>query len=286
MIVDDKTRFHLARIIGQRMSDLEITSEKGEAEALAEYCSISPESSEAILWGELGTLTPEELESFSECLDFSYDILACLASPTSNEIIYHVLQTAQERYLDPACSVCLQLSDRIFESSGADMGLLLKVLEHLHLGDETKDRVRGEEELVEIFRALSPEGRARVLSVSYGELAGPEAPSRILEVVSWSRFRQEYLAESVRKILDLLAGEEDALSAGEIAKKTGHSARSVGQVPRAITRALEKLASEGYDLPVYPLVVHRRSSRSLYSLHPDARQVWLDMVQAEETSQG
>ena len=272
--------FALARIFSERcaqhsgrpVADIDTVSRE-----LQERGGLSPVEAENLLWGERPDLDLDSTKRLAEGFSLDADLLGCLLRPTSREIVLHVLRSFRSE-MEPSCEDCIYLGSVLEETprmSRADlMQVCLDFLEHFSIVREEKTS-DGSDQLLEVFADLDQAARARVLAYAYNEAARSVEDPLQAQSAAYARLRDN-LPRLARQVLDLLAQEEGEISVRQIAQKLHlRDARSVGQLPRSLQTAF---AEEGLETP---LRVRRPGNKSMYSMSPEARSLWLSLLRAE-----
>lgn len=299
-MIDRRARIELAELIAataNAASGSEIGSQESLIAFVAEACSIEPAAAEALAWGADYDFENDTLDKISSTFALHRDLLACILCPTSDEILDHVLGEIADVELDRSCSFCCELAEEIsdFDSYGFDeqAEICIDLLVHLSEASFAASEAPAARQplsgigpdLVRVVDQLDPAAQARVLAYAYGELGGGLNDPRPQLSSAYGHLRQQYLTPLARRVFDLLASAGDGqLSSLELVEALGLSdARSLGQLPRSVQRALRDLRRDGHYLDEPPLVVRRHGERRIYSLSDSALEAWRAFLRAERS---
>ena len=262
------------------------------AQFIAEVAQIDQNQADALAWGEPAELDSEQLDRLSDVFALHRDMLSCFLRPTSSEMVLHVLNQTADLELDgEQCPLCAELAEQVLALQSSDDSMLSVCLEMIgHLTIERGSGLDFEAETLSllpqldlVLAALTSEAQQRVLAYAYQELAETTDGLRAARFSQYAKLRTKYLSPLARSVLDLLASTESGgLSASQIVHRLGRkNARALGQLPRSLSRSMEKMQRAGFEINETPLTVSGSAGAVVFSLSDNAQSSWRALVQAD-----
>lgn len=289
---------HLTTLLAERAAsewNLNDPEPSALAAFISEFCNVSPDKADALVWGEDVELATNELDLLAKIFCLHRDLLACYMQPTTDEMVRHVLSQIAALSLNvDACMVCNHLYAEIEDADRKDgpelQDLCFTALYHLTVNDADfdNDEIPGyypgeslHEDFDRVLSRLPQDAQKRVLAYAYQELAGTVDTRSFSTFSAYSQLRESYLQPLARKVFDLLAASEDgSLPSREVMHTLGlGDGRALGQLARSVHSSLQTLGEHGITIDHEPLVVDRRAKR--LRLSPEALRAWRALMHTD-----
>lgn len=258
------------------------------AACLTEHCQIPEETAHKLVWGESSNISKEEVDRIAVVFALEQELLALLLLPTSPEIMLHIVQSYQEELDVENCEACEYFTEIIQRLEEDDVFVMqhisIDLLEHLCFNDglpwddmedfETNfQKTETMQQLDATMADLPAHLQEKVLAFAVAQATEHEYQA----LMQFSNLREHLSALSI-EVFNVLCYEEEGLDRSQLQSKLKlANARSLGQIPRSVNKAI---ASMTKPITEHPLII---DDSGHMSLSDQARQSWQKLI-ATETS--
>lgn len=263
---------------------------------LVKEADIAPDVAESLAWGEAASPATVVIDRLSESFRLDPDLLSILLSPSSPDVVDHVLtQVVLPELNSEACGLCYDLEAGILGHQELDeeglADLCLRALGHLTRVEEQRGSEDDEdpaahevETLIATFVDLDPDSRRRVLAFALSEATGISADTSARRTKAFARLRQDLFNRLLVCVFDQIATSKNAeMSERELAHRLNlREARALRRLPEQIREAILELDDPGVFAEA-PLHMSVGRDGAVFRLSAEAKAAWVSLLEAERS---